>query len=164
MAGSDWGANEGAFVIDEYQGAVTLTADFADGTLRGCVGCVGDLVTRRAHFRVFLGEQLIDVQAVAADYEIHLATAILREDGMFERDRVTVRHPERTITESEGAWGGALSSRQDADGNPRLVAGFSGASFKESDGSEGEFFGSFLGLSERFTETGTSRLPPGGGG
>ena len=44
-AGSDWGENEGAFVIDEYQGTVTLTADFSDGTLRGCIGCVGDLVT-----------------------------------------------------------------------------------------------------------------------
>lgn len=160
-AGSDWGSDEGAFVIDEYQGTVTLTADFADGTLRGCVGCVGDLVTRRAHFGVFLGDQLIDVQAVAADYELHLATAIIREDGMFDRDRVTVRHPGRTITHSEGFWGGAVSSRQDTDGNPRLVAGFNGAFFKESDGSEGEFFGSFLGLSETFRGTGGSRPPPG---
>ena len=164
VAGTDWGANAGAFVIDEYQGTVTLTADFADGTLKGCVGCVGDLVTQRAHFGVFLGEQLIDVQAVAADYELHLAAAIIREDGIFERDRVTVRHPERTIAHSEGDWGGALSSRQDADGNPRLVAGFGGAYFEESDGSKGEFFGSFLGLSERFRETGVSRPPAGSGG
>ena len=164
VAGTDWGANAGAFVIDEYQGTVTLTADFADGTLKGCVGCVGDLVTQRAHFGVFLGEQLIDVQAVAADYELHLAAAIIREDGIFERDRVTVRHPGRTIAHSEGDWGGALSSRQDADCNPRLVAGFSGAYFEESDGSKGEFFGSFLGLSERFRETGASRPPAGSGG
>ena len=164
VAGSDWGENEGAFVIDEYQGTVTLTADFADGTLRGCIGCVGDLVTQRAHFGVFLGEELRDVQAVAADYELQLATAILREDGMFERDRVTVRHPERTITHSEGDWGGAMSSRQDADGNPRLVAGFNGVYFQESDGSEGEFVGSFLGLSGPFRETGVSRPLPGGGG
>ena len=164
VAGSDWGENEGAFVIDEYQGTVTLTADFADGTLKGCIGCVGDLVTQRAHFGVFLGEELRDVQAVAADYELQLATAILREDGMFERDRVTVRHPERTITHSEGDWGGAMSSRQDADGNPRLVAGFNGVYFQESDGSEGEFVGSFLGLSGPFRETGVSRPLPGGGG
>ena len=164
VAGSDWGENEGAFVIDEYQGTVTLTADFADGTLRGCIGCVGDLVTQRAHFGVFLGEELRDVQAVAADYELQLATAIIRVDGMFERDRVTVRHPERTITHSEGDWGGAMSSRQDADGNPRLVAGFNGVYFQENDGSEGEFVGSFLGLSGPFRETGVSRPLPGGGG
>ena len=117
-AGSDSGESEGAYVLEEYQGAITLTADFADGTLRGCIGCVGDLVTRRAHFGVFLGGEVSDAQAVATDYELHLATAIIREDGMFDRDRVTVRHPERTITLSEGFWGGTLSSRQDTDGTP----------------------------------------------
>ena len=83
---------------------------------------------------------------------------------MFERDRVTVRHPERVVTHSEGDWGGAMSSRQDTDGKPRLVAGFSGAYFEESDSSKGEFFGSFLGLSEPFRETGVSRPPPGDDG
>ena len=152
--GSDWGEDEGAFVIDEYQGTLTLTADFADGTLRGCIGCVGDLVTQRAYFGVFLGRELIDVQGLAGDYELHLPTAIFREDGQFDRDKVVLRHPKRTVTLSEGFWGGALSSRRDGDGNPRLVAGFNGVSFEESDGSEGEFFGSFLGLSESFRATG----------
>ena len=152
--GSDWGENEGAFVIDEYQGTVTLTADFADGTLRGCIGCVGDLVTQRAHFGVFLGRELIDVQGLARDYELHLPTAIFREDGQFDRGKVVLRHPERTVTQSEGYWGGALSSRRDEDGNPRLVAGFNGVSFEESDGSEGELVGSFLGLSGPFRASG----------
>ena len=158
--GSDWGEDEGEFVIDEYEGVLSLTADFADGTLRGCIGCVGDLITSRAHFGVFLGRDPIDVQGLAKDYEIHLATAIIREDGQFERDRVTLRHPERTITSFEGRWGGALSSRQDTDGNPRLVAGFNGVYFEESDGSEGDIFGSFLGLSETFRQDGTSAPPP----
>ena len=160
VLGSDHGENEGGFVIDEYQGVVALTADFTDGTLRGCIGCEGDLVTQRAHFGVFLGEDLIDEQGLSEDYEIHLATAIIREDGGFERERVTVRHPERTVTQSEGYWGGALSSRQDTDGNPRLVAGFNVVSFAEGDGAEGQFVGSFLGLSESFRETGISREFP----
>ena len=158
-AGSDWGEDEGASVIDEYVGIFTLTADFADGTLRGSIGCVGDLVTQRAHFGVVLGRELRDVQATAADYELHLATAIVREDGTFERDRLTVRHPERTITQSEGDWGGTLSSRQDTDGHPRLVAGFTGVEFQESDGSEGLFIGSFLGLSAPFLESGDEPVP-----
>lgn len=116
--GSDWGDNQGDFVIEEYQGTVTLTADFADGTLKGCIGCVGDLVTQRAHFGVILGQGLIDGQGLARDYELHLPSAIFREDGMFERGRVNLRHPERTVTLSEGFWGGALSSRQDAAGTP----------------------------------------------
>ena len=163
LAGSDRGEHEGSFVIDEYQGTITLTADFMDGTVRGCIGCVGDLVTQRAHFGAFLGRKLIDMQTVATDYELHLATAIIREDGMFERDRITIWHPTRTITHVEGSWGGTMSSRPDMDGNPRLAAGFNGVYYEESDGSWGEFSGSFLGLSEPFKETGRSGPLPGEG-
>ncbi|MDE0056585.1 MAG: hypothetical protein OXI22_12240 [Defluviicoccus sp.] len=162
--GSGWGEDEGGFVIEEYEGVLTLTADFADRSLKGCIGCVGDLDTRRAHFGVFLGEGLRDAQGLARDYEIHLATAIMREDGTFERDRVTVRHPERTVTRTEGGWAGTFSARQDTDGNPRLVAGFSDAGFTESDGSEGVLYGTFLGLSVPFRETGVSGPMPGDGG
>ena len=63
-----------------------------------------------------------------------------------------------------GAWGGIFSSRHDEDGNPRLVAGFNSVYFEESDGSEGEFVGSFLGLSEAFKKTGVSRPFPRDGG
>ena len=162
--GSDWGEDEDEFVIEEYQGVLTLTADFADRSLKGCIGCVGDLATQRAHFGAILGEELRDTQGLARDYEIHLATSILREDGTFHRDRVTVTHPERTVESTEGYWGGAVSARQDADGNPRLVAGFNAVAFEEEDGSEGEFFGSFLGLSRPFRETGISRPLPEDGG
>ena len=148
--------DESLFVIDEYQGTVTLTADFTDGTLKGCIGCVGDLVTQRAHFGAFLGRELNDPAAVAKDYELHLATAIIRDDGMFERDKVILKHPERTITLSDGSWAGAFSSRQDSEGDPRLVAGFNFVYFEESDGSVGVFRGSFLGLSEPFRQTGVS--------
>ena len=159
-AGSDWGENEGEFVLEEYQGMIVLTADFADGTLKGCIGCVGDLVTQRAHFGVFLGQEVSDVQGIAKDYELHLATAIIRENGRFDRGRVILRHPDRTVTLAEGYWGGSFSSRQDTDGNPRLVAGFSRAFFEESDGSEGALIGSFVALSETFSENGVSRFPP----
>ncbi|MCY4381987.1 MAG: hypothetical protein OXE44_02415 [Nitrospinae bacterium] len=159
-AGSDWGENEGEFVIEEYQGTITLTADFQDGTLKGCIGCVGDLVTQRAHFGVFLGQDVSDVQGIAKDYELHLATAIIREDGTFDRDRVTLKHPERNVTLAEGYWGGTLSRRQDTDGNPRLVGGFNSVYFEESDGSAGSLSGSFVGVSETFRNNGVSRLPP----
>lgn len=77
---------------------------------------------------------------------------------------MVLRHPERTVTRSEGHWGGAFSSRRDTDGNPRLAAGFSAVDFEQSDGARGEFFGSFLGLSERFGENGASGPLPEGGG
>ncbi len=162
VPGGDPGDNAENLVIEEYEGMLTLTADFRDRTVRGCIGCEGDLVTRRAHFGVILGPGLGDALDAAGDYKLHLATSIIREDGTFERERVTVEHPTRVVTRSEGFWGGAFSNRPDTDGNPRLVAGFSNVSYTESDGSEGAFFGSFLGLSAAFGETGESGPPSSG--
>lgn len=110
VAGSDWGEDEGAYVIDEYEGVITITADFADATLSGCIACTGDLVTRRAHFGIFLGDEVRDVRAIAAHYELHLGATPFNLDGTFEHVDVTVKHPERTITHSEGHWGGSLSN------------------------------------------------------
>ncbi|MCY3773462.1 MAG: hypothetical protein OXG98_15760 [Gemmatimonadetes bacterium] len=151
-------------VLEEYQGTITLTADFFDGTVKGCIGCTGDIVTRRAHFGVILGEEVDAPEGTAKDFELHLTSAIIREDGHFVRYKVNLRHPERTITKSDGYWAGAFSSRQDTDGNPRLAAGFSYVDFEQSDGTEGEFYGSFLGLSKRFRENGVSSPLPEGNG
>jgi hypothetical protein len=110
VPGSDWGEDAGAYVIDEYEGVITITADFADATLSGCIACTGDLVTRRAHFGIFLGDEVRDVRAIAAHYELHLGATPFNLDGTFEHVDVTVKHPERTITHSEGHWGGSLSN------------------------------------------------------
>ena len=154
VPGSEWGEDEGAYVLDEYEGVITIAADFANGTLSGCIGCEGDLATRRLHFGIFLGDDVRDVRAVAADYELHLGPSPFNPDGTFEHSGVEVRHPERVVTRSEGHWGGSLSDRQDEDGTPRLAAGFTSARFGEGDGSEGVFFGTFVGLSETFTASG----------
>ena len=154
VAGSDWGENQGAYAIDEYEGVIALTADFARNTLSGCIGCEGDLVTRRAHFGIFLGDEVRDVQFIAAGYELHFGDTPFNPDGTFEHTDLTVRHPERDVTHSEGHWGGSLSNVPDRAGTPRLVAGFSSAEFEESDGSVGEFIGTFVALSEPFRESG----------
>jgi len=148
VAGSDWGEDEGAYVIDEYEGVITILADFADATMSACIGCSGDLVTRRAHFGIFLGDELRDTQSIGAGYELHFGETAFNPDGTFVYDDVTVRHSERTVTQSEGYWGGTFSNIPDASGHPRLVAGFSGADFEESDGSIGKISGTFLALSE----------------
>ena len=154
VPGTDWGDDAGAQVLDEYEGVITVTADFADATLSGCIGCTGDLVTRRAHFGIFLGAEVQDVRAIAAHYELHLGVTPINPDGTFEHADVTVKHPERTVTHSEGYWGGLLSNVPDRDGNPRLVVGFSSADFEEGDGSAGQFLGAFVALSKPFRASG----------
>ena len=148
LPGSDWGEEQGKGFAEEWEGRITLTADFADGTISGCVGCEGDLVSRRAHFGFFLGDELHDTRTSIADYELHLGAAPISPEGTISHPDVTVRNPTRDIAASQGHWGGALSNRPDKDGNPRLAAGFVRTTFAEGDDSAGVFFGAFVAPSE----------------
>ena len=150
LPGRDWGAEQGKGFAEEWEGRITLNADFSKGTISGCVGCEGDLVTRRAHFGFFLGDKVRDTRITIADYELHLGTAPISPEGNISHPEVTVRHPTRDITASQGHWGGALSNKPDADGNPRLAAGFVRTRFAEGDDSAGLFFGAFVAPSETY--------------
>lgn len=146
--GADWGTLSGILAMDEYEAIVTLTADFSDNTLRGCIGCEGDITIRQGQLHQHLSDAWRPLAAPLTDYELHLGAAPFNPDnGTFEHPDVTVRHPERTITQSAGFWGGGFSNRPDPAGNPRLVSGFSDALFEEADGSVGYFWGIFNGLS-----------------
>ena len=137
-----YGSEVAGYVIDEYEGIANLTAYFGARTISGCIGCAGDLITRRAHFSVFLGEDVRDREVTETDYELHLGE--VRFDavyGTFEGGTIRVTHPDRTIIASDGSWGGALSSKPDQAGHPRLVAGFTGVDFVEDDGGEGALWG-----------------------
>ena len=154
VPGTDWGEAEGTPVLDEYEGTITVAADFAERTLSGCIGCVGDLETKRSYFGYFLGDDVRDTRSIARDYELHLDETAVGEDGNFEHESVTVRHPTRGIVSSEGFWGGTLSNIPDRDGNPRLATGFNIGEFEESDGSQGRFFGAFVALSDGLRKPG----------
>ena len=149
------GGDRGVELLDEYRGTIEIEADFARSALSGCIGCVGDLVTRRAHFGIFLGDEVRDAEAVAAGYELHLGETPLNPDGTFQGADVTVRHKDRNVIRSDGFWGGAVSNVPDRDGNPRLLTGFSSAGFDEADGGSGTFLGAFVGLSQEFRASGS---------
>ena len=82
-------------VIDEYEGVINLQVDFADRTVEGCIGCLGDLVSRRAHFSAFLGDEVIDTESLVLNHEIHFGA--LEFDGLtgqFSGAGATVVHPD----------------------------------------------------------------------
>ncbi len=158
--GSNWGELQGTTVFEEYEGIITLRADFSQETIQGCIGCEGDITIRRSHLRSALGWRPSDPpEAAPTDYEVHFGPAPFNPDGTFESTDVTVTHPERTITQSGGYWGGQFSNRPDRTGNPRLVAGFSEGEFAEADGSNGALQAIFNALSEPFRTSGTSQGP-----
>ena len=155
--GQAWGDElAGTYGFEEYIATATLTADFGEGTVEGCIGCTGDVTINRLLLHDWLGDELNPIDALPTDYEIHLPeTSFDRTAGTFENPRVTVRHPDRRVLETEGHWGGQFSNRPGDSGNPRLGAGFADALFTEADGSTGSFWGMFNALS-------TTWAPPDG--
>ena len=134
---------------------MTLTADFAAGTLEGCWGCVGDLTVQRQHLvSAFdrIEEEPVELLMSPKDYNVHFAPTKFSPEGIFDtREGVTVTHPERSIERIRfGYLAGGFSNRQDSAGNPRLVNGFGGALFVEEDGSLSIINAIFNALSEDF--------------
>ena len=151
--GSGWTRVDEPEFAEEFAGTINLTADFADGTVSGCIGCIGELEIRRAHLYTLFGYRADQPLAQPTDYEVHFGRTRIGADGAFENPEATVRHPGRVVAQSSGNWSGNFSSRPDANGNPRLVAGTAQAEFVEADGSEGSF-------NALFTALGDSLRPP----
>ena len=149
--GSSWGGLAGQYALGEYTATMTVTADFDEGTVAGCLGCIGDIEPERRHiasvYEDVLGIDLPDLLAPVKDYEIHFAAVAYGRDSTFESELVTVAHEERTPATIDGHWGGSFSNVDDAKGNPRLVNGFTDAYFMEPDGSAGILWGIFNALS-----------------
>ena len=144
--GSAWGELQGESQYVEFSAPIVLTADFAEGTIAGCIGCSGDIETETLHLWPAVVWRGPPPDALPTDYEVHLGPAPFDADGTFENAAVSVRHPERSVTRSEGVWGGQFSNVADRDGNPRRVVGYSGVRFDEADGSIGSFESIFSAL------------------
>ncbi|MDE0341513.1 MAG: hypothetical protein OXI82_05225 [Nitrospinae bacterium] len=154
--GDNWPEDlKGKIASRELAGVMTLTADFAAGTIGGCLGCVGDLTVQQLHLKSAFDRfetEPVELLAHPRDYEVRFAPTEFNPDGTFQTgEGVTVTHPERSIAGiRRGYWGGGLSNRPDSAGNPRLVSGFSSVLFLEEDGSRVIISGIFNALSEDF--------------
>ena len=130
-------------LAEEFSAVMTLRADFAAGTIAGCIGCIGDIALEREHLYAILGWRRGRGEAepahTPAGYEIRFAPAPLDRTGGFAGEAVSVTHSERGIARSDGAWSGRLSSRLAADGAPRLAAGHASARYAEAGGGAGSF-------------------------
>ncbi len=141
--GRNWGELADSSEYTEFQGLISLTADFASSRLTGCLGCLGPIETAPGrHLFPIVSSRSPEVTALPTDYELHFASSF-GTDGAFEDTAITVAHPERTITDAAGTWQGQFSNVPDVDGNPRRVVGSTDVHFAEADGSQGRFTGIF---------------------
>ena len=141
--GRDWSELAGSSEFTEFEGPLSLTADFDRSRLTGCLGCPGPIETAPGrHLFPAVPWQGPDPAALPADFDVHFA-ASFDATGAFEDTAITVTHPERTITQTAGTWRGQFSNVADVDGNPRRVVGSTDVHFAEADGSSGNFTGIF---------------------
>ncbi|MCY4430212.1 MAG: hypothetical protein OXC11_07445 [Rhodospirillales bacterium] len=141
--GRAWGELTGSAEITEFNGPLSLTADFDQNRLTGCLGCQASIETAPGrHLAPAVPWGADDPAALPADYDLHFA-ASFDAAGAFEDTEITVTHPERTITNAAGTWRGQFSNVPDADGTPRRVVGSTDVHFSEDDGSLGRFTGIF---------------------
>ncbi|MCY4614532.1 MAG: hypothetical protein OXB94_13060 [Nitrospira sp.] len=141
--GRSWGELADSSEFTEFQGQISLTADFDQNRLTGCMGCVAPIETAPGrHLYPAVPWQGPDPTALPADYDLHFE-ASFGANGAFEDTAITVTHPDRTITTSAGTWQGQFSNVPDVQGNPRRVVGSTDVHFAEDDGSQGRFTGIF---------------------
>ena len=137
---------DGAVTVGEYEGMATLTADFGQMTISGCVGCrepvrVSGLMmppTGAGRGRVLDGQE--------SGIRMHLGPASIDADGAFRNSDVRIEFldPGRTASRQSGAWGGDFPGIRGTHA-PHLVAGTTGLEWEEADGSRGAVIGTFVG-------------------
>lgn len=133
------GSNVSPNQVGEFSTDISLSADFAANTISGCMGCNGGVDVLAVD--VNTGEIFTD----NVPFRVRTGTTSIEANGSFRNRSVTVESSDRTITSSDGSWGGQFSNIPTTDGDPRLVAGTAGARFTDATGGEGTFVGAWFG-------------------
>ena len=138
--GSDTDA-VGSTEIGAFNAVAALVADFRERTVRGCVGCAGEIAISGIRTDGATGEDRYFSTTI--DAEIYLGSAPITADGTFRSRDVTATHWAARVVSTTGAWGGKLSSIADPDGDPRLAAGTFAADSRTAGGSRSIYVGAF---------------------
>ena len=130
--------------IGEVIGIITLTVDFENSLINGCVGCTQrSLVTGVAVDPQ--GQTYFEFENVPIGYRVVYGPTPIGSDGSFRGPNVSLVNPDHPVTESSGSWGGQFSNIPDAEGDPRLVTGTGGGDYTHANGTHGVWIGAFLG-------------------
>ena len=147
LHGTGEGGTPGSTEIGEFASTVELTADFAGGTIDGCVGCRDGVALFGVLHDADTGEES-DILLENSGYRLHLDPTSLDSNGTFLGQQLRLEHATTSVASTTGAWGGQFSNNADSAGDPRLVAGTFGAEATGADESEAVFLGSFIGTKE----------------
>ena len=136
------GVGIGSVDFGFFAGSASLTADFTAKTIRGCIGCEGDVLSTGVFVDSATGE-VYGYENEPSAVEIRLGATPITSSGAFSGTDVTVRNSLFSIIRQGGNWGGRFSSINDAEGDPRLVAGTFGGEIETAGGTQSAYLGSF---------------------
>lgn len=130
--------------VGEFGADAQLTANFASNTISGCLGCEGGvtvwgIATDASGDITEFGDETVPVR-------LRLGETAIGPTGIFRERNVTLEGDDRTVTQTDGSWGGQFSNIPIPTGEPRLVAATAGAEWTEVDGSGGVFVGAWFGI------------------
>ena len=145
--GTDTGDTPGSVELGEFASIITLTADFEDRTIGGCVGCASPIIIAGV-FEDAASGQIIEFYDDSGGVRVLLGATPFESNGTFRSRSVRLESDHFTVTRSQGAWGGRFSSIANADGNPRLVAGTLGGEGETAGGSELAYVGAYFGTAQ----------------
>lgn len=137
----------GTAAFGAFEAVATLTADFADNSISGCVGCKGDMSVSGVFTDGGTG-QTRSFTDVPDDAQIRLGEAQIAQDGTFRVRDVTYFSPTAArlgigVARQGGTWGGKFSNLSVETGEPSLAAGTFGGEVTFSDGSQSAWVGAF---------------------
>jgi len=138
LLGIEFGPDQGRQDIGEFEADISLTADFGNATVAGSLeNIVLDF------FATTPDGQVEEHGGESVGYGLTLGGSI-RENGTFAGTDLVLSHPLVPVA-TQGSWGGRFSAANDADGNPRIVAGTIGGTGSTPGGTEVSFVGAFYG-------------------
>ena len=144
--GTDGSLPDGTIEMGGYVGSVTLNANFVNSQISGLI----DNIQLSSINRVVDGTVQAGPVTQSTEYQVHLDSPNIRQDGTFSGDGVRITHPSLVIGTTTGKWGGRFSDRSDSAGNPRAVAGTHAGTARTAGGTARTFLGAFLATTEDF--------------
>ena len=129
--------------VGEFDTDAQLTANFTSNTISGCLGCVEDVTIWGVETDA--NGNASEFGDVTVPVRLRLGETPIDPNGSFRAPNVRLERDDRTVTDTDGSWGGQFSNIPVQTGEPRLVAGTAGAEWTEADGSVGVFVGAWFG-------------------
>ena len=134
----------GAVGTGDYGGNLTLTANFASGTVSGWIADVvvnGFVLTPEGEY--------LDANREPG-HKIHLGADRIAANGQIVGPTVQLFNSNLEIVEASGTWASRFSTVDNAQGLPRAIAGTHAGRFETAGGTQAIFVGFHHAASEKF--------------